>query len=239
MVLLSPYSTPSWLLGVSVAAMLCFAMPAAAQLQNNTGGGGTSSSLFGSGGSLFNGSGTGAGTGTGIGQSGFGQTGDSVFQLNQEGGSGGFVGRDSSDTGGFFDALNQQNQFLNQVQRNFAAFNRGRDSNQSVDAQSPIRVKLKLGFRVPAEILPASTAQPTSGRLNQLLAEKGYINTNAQVNQGVVSLTGVVSDDNERRMLGVLAKLEPGVSSVDNQLVVAEPEPLQTPTGAILPPPGS
>ncbi|MEM9187478.1 MAG: BON domain-containing protein, partial [Planctomycetota bacterium] len=205
-------------IAVAVAALLT--LPAAttlAQGQGTTGGG---SSLFGSGSTLFGGGG-GGGQG-GLGGSGLnagaqGPGANQQFTLNQEGGSGGFVGRDSSDTGAVFQGLNPGgDQVLNQIERAFRARNRGRDANQSADARPPIRVQLKLGFK--PLVASENLAAPTTQRLNGMFAEQGFAAARAEVSAAQVVLTGTVATDSQRRMLARLARLEPAVRRVENQL---------------------
>ncbi|MEM6330548.1 MAG: BON domain-containing protein [Planctomycetota bacterium] len=209
-----------------VACCCLVATPAAAQL-SNAGGGGGGAGLFGGGQSLFGSSinaGFGANAG-GVGQLGqggqLGGFGSNQFSFSQQTGQdGNFVGRTGGDTGAVFEALNRgSNEFLNRFERTLNSRNRGRGQNQAVDARPPIRVNLRLGFRAPAT--PSrNLAAPTAERLNLLLADKGF-GASASVAGGVAVLTGQVEDDGQRRMLEQLARLEPGISRVENRLNIA------------------
>lgn len=216
---------------LAVAALLVLSAPAAAQVRTQSGSGTTGSSLFGSGGSLFGsgatgagGSGAGLGGGTGVGGAGgnaqFGAAANNPFVLNEPGGSGGFVGRDSTDTGAIFESLNATNNaFLDQIERRFVERNRGRDANESVDARSKIRVTLKLAFTPPrpASGMPAAT----TARLNSLFAERGFRGAKIESTADGFVLRGSVPDESDRRMLSRLVSMEPGVPRVVNELTIA------------------
>jgi len=189
---------------------------------------GGSGSPFGSSGSGFGGSGFGdaGGSGFGSGQGGAGGlSSGQQFNFNtQNGDQNGFIGRDSQDIGAMFEALNQNGEeFLNRFERSMTARDRGRGTNQAVDSRPPIRVKLRLGFRKPSA--PAMhLAAPTTGRLNTLLLNSGFTSATTRVENGVAILTGAVQSSGDSKMLARLARLEPGVSSVENRLTVsAEP----------------
>ncbi|MEN1679201.1 MAG: BON domain-containing protein [Planctomycetota bacterium] len=202
---------------VTCIAFACWASPAAAQTRTQSSGG-AGGSLFGSGGSLFGGGTGGAGVGAGGGQlQTFGAAANNPFTINQPGGSGGFVGRDSSDTGGLFEALNStNNNFLDQVQRRFFSRDRGR-GNQGNDARPPIRVKLQLGFEPTPT--PGATAQ-TLGRINTMLAERGFGSAQVASTEAGLALIGSVETEADRRMLSRLVSLEPGVGLVQNDLSI-------------------
>lgn len=194
---------------VTIVLLLVTLQEAGAQLQTNSAGGAAGGGLFGSGQSLFGGGGAGGG------QAGVGA--QQQFTLNEQGGSGGFVGRDSSDTGAIFEALNQSgNQFLNRLERSFSGRNRGRGSNQSTDTPPPIRVKLKLGFTPQVAAVSDSAVE----RLTQLVSERGFGSVRLAGRRGAVVIDGEVASEGDRRMLARLARLEPGVARVDNRLTI-------------------
>lgn len=206
------------LAGLTIA---CSPERADAQLRSQSSGG-AGGSLFGSGGSLFGGGGAGGG---GIGAGGaaasaqFGATVNNPFTLNQPGGSGGFVGRDSTDTGGLFETLTgANNAFLDQVQRRFFSRDRGRGVNQGADARPPIRVKLELGFTPPSPA--AGTPTETVGRINAMLAERGFDRAQLGSTDSGLTLSGSVETAADRRMLSRLMALEPGVERVRNELSI-------------------
>ena len=222
-----------WILFTVSAIFIAAAChPVVAQVRSDSGGSavfGGGQSPFGSlgggglGGSGLGGSGLG-GSGFGGGQGGAGSlSGGQQFNFNTQGGNqGGFIGRDSQDIGAIFESLNQNGEeFLNRFERSMSARDRGRGSNQGVDARPPIRVKLRLGFR-PLATPAANLSAPTAGRINSLLVNKGFDGATTRIANGVATITGSVQTEGDRKMLVRLARLEPGVVRVDNRLTVSE-----------------
>ena len=215
--------------------------------------GGASPSGLGSGmttgmssGSTQGGSGANNTGGTGGNSSGFGQaTGATGMQNLQAGGQTGFVGQSSNNIGQNFygtgqrgnttqnfNALTQlmaksrQNQF-NQQQAQKAA-------RAGTQAKSQFRVPLRLGFEPPPVRGPRITTI-VSGRLTKVqgLSQIGKIEASLEGNRTVV-LRGTVATEADRQLAEGLARLEPEVLAVRNELVVGS---APASTGEALPPP--
>jgi hypothetical protein len=88
--------------------------------------------------------------------------------------------------------------------------------------QRVVRPQLRIGFRnqvrPPAEIQTALS--------NRITAMPDLKVSNLQVNHdgaGQVTLRGNVDSDHERKLAAAMARQEPGVRSVQNELTVAKP----------------
>lgn len=163
------------------------------------------------------------------------------------GGATGFVGANASSTtnllsrqgtqgavqagrvnfGTLTNLMNQsrQNQF-NQQQAQKA----GRTTGTQATAQ--FRVPLRLGFE-PQIVQPQRFNTQVSGRLTKIsgLSRVGSINATLEGRTAV--LRGTVATEADRQLAEGLARLEPEVMAVRNELVVGPP----TSTGEALPPP--
>jgi len=110
----------------------------------------------------------------------------------------------------------RQNQF-NQQQAQRAA----RSANQP---KGQFRVPMRLGF-TPTQIAPSGGLAPLiTQHLNKVpaLAQLGPINAKLEGGQ-IAVLQGTVATEAERQLAEGLARLEPGVMAVRNELVVAPP----------------
>ncbi len=108
---------------------------------------------------------------------------------------------------------------LNRAMQAFgSSFRGGRTTNQ-------VRARIRLGFSVPPP-KPAQLAQLGS-RLEGRLEKSSWVQTRSPVEvsieNGIATLRGVVATDGDRRLAERLARLEPGIRRIDNQLTVAAP----------------
>jgi hypothetical protein len=115
---------------------------------------------------------------------------------------------------------------LNRAMRAFSSsYGGGRSTN-------PVRARVRLGFSVPPP-KPAQLAQLGSS-LEQRLEKSSWIQTRSpmevSIEKGTATLRGVVATDGDRRLAERLARLEPGIRRIDNQLTVAAPG--QSPSGS-------
>ncbi|WP_253159561.1 BON domain-containing protein [Stieleria tagensis] len=97
----------------------------------------------------------------------------------------------------------------------------GAFGGQGATTQKPvIRVRLRSAIGIPPR--PEATVQQTANRVFDMLpAHSGVDGVNVRMNGRTAILTGSVSSEKERRMSELLMRLEPGVSSVQNEVVVA------------------
>lgn len=237
-----------------IATLVAFSLAAVgsdalAQRNSTTGGGG--SSLFGGAGNSFGGGAGGFGGGGSVagpgriggGAGGFGQGGQGGFGgaggLGQGFGAGGaqggntFVGRDSADVADFFNSRNPlAGQAAGRGTQTRAAMERGRGVNSEDNARPPVLVKVSLGFAPPPQPL-AYQAEPTAARLNSMITRHGFDDARIELVDGVAVLSGSVVSESNRRVLTRLARLEPGVSRVEDRTTLVsddgEPAPLPTP----------
>ena len=134
--------------------------------------------------------------------------------------AGGTSGRDQAGRSPF--GSSQLNRALQAFSSGFGG---GRSTNQ-------VRARVRLGFSVPPP-KPAQLAQLGSS-LGQRLEQSSRIQTRSpmevSIENGTATLRGVVATVDDRRLAERLARLEPGIRRIDNQLTVAGPG--QSPPGS-------
>jgi hypothetical protein len=149
-------------------------------------------------------------------------------------GNAGFVGSDTQDAllyrGGQAGQQQQQQQFLNNLnQRMQSQQNRRQNTTQNGaggNDMPQVQISLRVGFQVP----PATAAAVTrdlSVRVSRIL-NPIVSDPNLQIVGQTVTLRGTVASEEEKRLAETILSLQPGVTTVNNELVVA---------GAPLPPP--
>jgi len=176
------------------------------------------------------------GSGSGTGQSGTANSGmsgqSSLTQSSLNAGDGslgatvgmsGFVGR--GDTAGrFVGSQNARRQQVGGGSQQFSAFqnrNNANDNNTTPPRQL-MRPRVQLGFESP---LATGTTLP--GTLQSRISSLPAIGNRAsgvamQMDAaGRVTLTGSVANENDRRMMEILTRMEPGVREVRNELQIA------------------
>jgi hypothetical protein len=191
----------------------------------------------------------GAQYGTGLGATSFGTTGFGTGGLGgMQAGDSAFVGRD--DTAGRFVGDQRVGQLTTPTadSRQFSNFggNRGRGAAQAgfqqnmgrfgaqqngnrsrsgVTGEAPrrvIRPRQEIAFPYPQHEA-ATVSTRLSTRFGQISSRQAELQgVSVEINaQGAAILTGTVATDEAEKLAGILARLEPGVRSVANQLTVA------------------
>jgi hypothetical protein len=95
----------------------------------------------------------------------------------------------------------------------------GFNSTQNQNSKTQIRTTMRLGFRYPRPNVQA-VSQRVQGRWVRLPVSNSIKGVSMNFDNGVATLTGKVATAEEKRMAEKLILLEPGVSSVQNQLEV-------------------
>jgi len=249
--------------GVSLAAFWMVCQPAVVCAQANRGS--TTSGMFGSTtmGSTSGASSQGLGQGmtTGMGsstQSGSGQGGITNVQSQmvqgggptavQAGGNTGFVGQSSANNAQNFYASGQgargnQNfnaltQLMQKAQQNqFNQQQAQKNARSTQQAQSQFRVPLRLGFQ-PQPVQSGSIGR-FERRMEKIpgLSRLGPIQATLEGRTAV--LRGTVASEADRQLAEGLARLEPEVMAVRNELVVGSPANSGTTVEALPPASGS
>lgn len=193
------------------------------------------SSQLGSGTGTGLGSGTGTGTGLGTGssfgsnsgQEGFLGRGDAtefLGRMAQGQSTGQNSGGRNSSTRNNRGANNTTSQFGGQGGFNFSPFGSGGlDTANSGPTNSQVRPVLQIAFDVPTVTIEISNQRITSrmvevgARVPRLKGVQGIV-----TDGGVLTLRGSVKELKDRKLAEAMARLEPGVRKVVNELDVAE-----------------
>jgi hypothetical protein len=169
------------------------------------------------------------GGGAGAGGSAFGGMGQQAGGNNQIGAGGpdGFIGNDAAQTQNFFQAMNGG-------QRRTAAFdfmienlNEMRDrggSGSGSDRTPPVRVKLRPAFETPLRTMQQLNTDLQT-RLSTSADDLGVSDPRITMAGRTLTLEGTVPTEHHRALVEKMISLEPGVSAVENRLVV---EPAST-----------
>jgi BON domain len=178
--------------------------------------------------------GSGANNNTNMNGSSFGQVTDATGMQNlQRGGETGFVGASSATVANPFATgqaaratqnFNALTQLLTQSRQNqFNQQQAQRSQRTTGQAQGQFRVPLRLGFE-PQPIATRTFTVQVSGRLMKIpgLSRVGPIEASLEGRTAV--LRGTVATEADRQLAEGLARLEPEVLAVRNELVVAPPE---------------
>jgi len=92
-------------------------------------------------------------------------------------------------------------------------------------SRGEIRAKIRLGFSVP-RLSPTQLAVKSSNLATQL-EKSSWLKTQSPVEvsieSGTAILRGVVATDHDRRLAERMARLQPGIRQVENQLTVTPP----------------
>jgi hypothetical protein len=234
--------TTRWYIALVFATAALFAAPAWSQTRSSSGGS-TSQGLFGQNtvGSSSNFAAPSASTGgTGGGSQGGAAAALDPFaeqniaaggaarapqiQLSQQPGQ--FVGADAGDTGNLLSRQGAQtrgfqNNNLAQLSNLFAQGMQSVNQNNQQGQQrsrTQVRIGLKLGFQ-PAPISPTSVAAFES-RLVKLPGIRFIGPADVTLEGRTAVLRGTVASEEDRDLAEALAKMEPAVQSVRNELVV-------------------
>ncbi|MBA4105533.1 MAG: hypothetical protein C0485_07220 [Pirellula sp.] len=160
------------------------------------------------------------GVGQGPMAAGLAQTAGERFQ------QGGFVGRDADDVrasfqsqsggrgpGGMLDAMVENLNEMRDSRR------RWREQNAAPPA---IRVQLRPAFDVPPAMV-AQTDMRVQARLAKQMEMIGVGSPQIELVGRTAVLRGVVATDRDRELIARIASLEPGVSAVENLVVIQAP----------------
>lgn len=218
--------------------VLCIATPALAQSRATTGSSGTSTSMFGSrslgtgvqgrggaGSAVTGAAGTGSGNLLEQAQQGAGEmTGNERFLRGNR--QGAFVGADTAETTNArsqMGAQTQQNFGQNMFGNLFEEINRQFGGNQgNTRGQTQLRIPIKLGFTQAPVATPKVTAR-LERRLANLPALSAIGPIRVSMDGQTAVLEGVVASEADRLLAEDLLYLEPEISAVQNDLVVAQP----------------
>ena len=147
---------------------------------------------------------------------------------NMQNGQPTFVGRDSSDMANVFRQMGRSsNQFFQQLNRTMGRGGRGRNnSSDEENAALAVRVRLDVAFDQP-QIQPSIVANKVRTRLTSSLSRRNIVAPEVELAGNTVVLRGVAQSESQRMVIEQLAKMEPGVFAVDNQMTVADPSDSQ------------
>jgi len=253
------------LAGVSAVAFWIACHPAPLYAQANRGS--TTSGMFGSttlgstSGSSPQSLGQGMTTGMSSGstQSGSGQGGITNTQTQvmqgggpvnvQAGGNTGFIGQSSQNNAQNFYASGQGargnqsfsalSQLMTKARGNqFNQQQAQKNARTGQQAQSQFRVPLRIGF-VPQPVNPSNITAVFPGRLTKIAGLSGLGRIQASLEGRTAVLRGTVATEADRQLAEGLARLEPEVMAVRNELVVGNPGSLGTTVEALPPASGS
>jgi hypothetical protein len=184
----------------------------------STGGRGQSRGGFGS--NSFGGNSFGGGGGTGFGNN----NGRAGFGNNQAGAAGqdNFLGSDAAQTQNFFRNLNGGQRRNATFDFNIENLNEMRDRGNrggNSDRTPSVRVKLRPTFATSSETM-AQVSSEVHSRLATSLTDQGVVDSRVSSNGRTMTLEGRVGSEHQRALIEKILSLEPGVSTIENRLVV-------------------
>ena len=100
-----------------------------------------------------------------------------------------------------------------------ALFGGGGFGNTSGSNRPVIRTRLRSAIQV-APVAPRRVQVVANKRISSTPVRSGLQNTSVSMNGRTAVISGTVSSDRDKRMAQLLMRLEPGVSSVQNNVVV-------------------
>ncbi|MEX0824885.1 MAG: BON domain-containing protein [Pirellulaceae bacterium] len=103
----------------------------------------------------------------------------------------------------------------------------GRGGMQQQETTRRIRTRLRADIRVPSEPAP-QVENRIENRWTNLPSQPRFRDVNIEMRGRTAVLNGQVGSSEDRRMAELLIRLEPGVSKIENQLLVAAP-PMEIP----------
>lgn len=87
-----------------------------------------------------------------------------------------------------------------------------------------IPISLKIGFSFPAADGQSQLIAPTGPAIQTVAANRPeFRSVQVDVNNGIAVLVGQVPTESSRRLAANLVRLRPGVRSVDNRIMIAQP----------------
>lgn len=140
--------------------------------------------------------------------------------------AGGFVGRDADDVRNSFQSQNAragQGGMLDAMVENLNEMRDSRRRWQERNAAPPaIRVQLRPAFDSPPP-LPLLSNPPMQRRLSRAMAVVGVSSPQIEMVGNTAVIRGTVATERDRELIARLARLEPGVSQVENLVVIQPP----------------
>jgi hypothetical protein len=106
----------------------------------------------------------------------------------------------------------------------FGGFNRNMMNQGTQNSANQLRFRINLGFTVPMPTTTEVSARFTD-RLPKLPGLASVSGLTVQMDGQTAVLQGVVASESQRDLISRLAKLEPGIGEVRNELTVAAPSP--------------
>jgi hypothetical protein len=153
--------------------------------------------------------------------------------MGMQSGQQGFVGRDNSDMANVFRQMGRSsNQFFQQLNRTMGRGGRGR-RNSSQEENAALAVRVRLDVVDQPRMQPTIAANNVRTRLASTLSSRSIVAPEVELAGDTVILRGVAKSESQRLVIEQLAKMEPGVFAVDNQMTVASPS--DTPPSAPAP----
>lgn len=105
---------------------------------------------------------------------------------------------------------------------NMSRFGANAFGNSSSSSKPAVRTRLGNAIELPANISPQVSEARVARQVAASPARRIVNGYDVAVVDGVATLSGTAPDDRSRRMAELMLKLEPGVRSVDNQIVVVD-----------------
>lgn len=184
-------------------------------------------------------SGAGSSGNFGVGSAGMVNSSDRFVRTSRQASA--FVGSDSSDTREFVGSVTAGSASGSSGSRNIRAggggssgrgssanANRGRGGGGPGRQTDEVRVTLNVGFALPLEQVAVETRELAAAKLAGRMARSTWIQRRSPLEvtlaQGTATLRGVVATEHDRALAERLALLEPGISTVKNELMVQPPE---------------
>ena len=137
----------------------------------------------------------------------------------QNGGT--FVGGNVSGTNFQTNSRSEFSAFQNRG-GNTGQFGQG-NQNRSINQRTPVRPQFQIAFTVPP--VPAQKIESSLTASVLKLPQLSYSNETITLNvddKGVVTMSGTVNSEREKKLLEAFVSMEPGVRKIENELTVAE-----------------
>jgi hypothetical protein len=140
-----------------------------------------------------------------------------------QGGIQGFTGGALGGRGGIGGITGLRNNFSQQGRQNSFNNQQAQRGRQGAGGQQQIRVPIRLGF-VPSPVATPQFSANLTNRLSKTTALAAARDINVSLEGRTAILRGTVATEADRRLAESLARLEPEVSAVQNELVVGSAE---------------
>lgn len=191
--------------------------------------------------------GTGSSGNFGVGSAGTVDSSDRFVRGSRQAGA--FVGADASETREFVGSVaagSSSGSSYRNIRRggggssgSSANVNRGGTSSRRGRQTNDVRVTINVGFALPPGKVAVEAQELAAARLVGRMERSTWIQKRSplevRLDQGIATLRGVVATEHDRVLAEQLARLEPGIELVKNELMVQPPEPA-APAPVPLPP---